>query len=65
MFVLVKTSRAMHHDEVVYPNAKEFIPERFLSTDGSKLVNPPDTKDFGHHSYGFGRKSICFINLTL
>lgn len=42
----------MSRDEIQYPNAEKFIPERFLDTEG---VLTDDTPDF---VYGFGRR-IC------
>ncbi|ESK87004.1 cytochrome p450 [Moniliophthora roreri MCA 2997] len=50
---------AMNHDPVTYgPEADEFRPERFLNEDGTHKESPPDTKDEGHYSFGFGRR-IC------
>ncbi|ESK84360.1 cytochrome p450 [Moniliophthora roreri MCA 2997] len=50
---------AMNHDEEVYgPKPDEFRPERFLNEDGTHKPSPPDTKDEGHHTFGFGRR-IC------
>ncbi|KAK7683862.1 hypothetical protein QCA50_013240 [Cerrena zonata] len=48
---------AMHHDENVYPNAEEFMPERFLEKDGKTPVMIPETKELGQHAFGFGRRS--------
>lgn len=47
----------MHHDESVYPRPEEFYPERHLSKDGTTPVSIPETKELGHHGYGFGRRS--------
>ncbi|KAE9397733.1 cytochrome P450 [Gymnopus androsaceus JB14] len=47
---------AMHHDEAVYPKAEEFRPERYIS-DAGFPINILETKDLGHHSYGFGRRA--------
>ncbi|ESK83160.1 cytochrome p450 [Moniliophthora roreri MCA 2997] len=50
---------AMNHDAETYgPNPEEFRPERFLNDDGTHTVSPPDTKNEGHYSFGFGRR-IC------
>ena len=46
----------MHYDESVYPDATQFKPERFLADDGVTPVAYPDTKDLGHHGFGFGRR---------
>lgn len=43
--------RAIAHDESTYPNPYTFIPERFLSDDGSIKPN-----DVDHIAYGFGRR---------
>lgn len=48
--------RAMHHDENFYSDPDLFIPERFLDKDGYTPVNFADTRDLGHHSFGFGRR---------
>ncbi|KAH7882728.1 cytochrome P450 [Phlebopus sp. FC_14] len=44
---------AMSHDETRYPNAAEFIPERFLNADGSLTDDDPS-----RFVFGFGRR-IC------
>ncbi|KAH7884320.1 cytochrome P450 [Phlebopus sp. FC_14] len=44
---------AMARDEARYPNAAEFIPERFLNADGSLTSDDP-----GQFIFGFGRR-IC------
>ncbi|ESK84350.1 cytochrome p450 [Moniliophthora roreri MCA 2997] len=50
---------AMNHDEATYgPNPDEFRPERFLNEDGTHKLSPPDTKDEGHYTFGFGHR-IC------
>lgn len=49
--------RAMHRDESVYPNANEYMPERFLEKDGKTPVMIPETKELGQHAFGFGRRS--------
>ncbi|ESK89576.1 cytochrome p450 [Moniliophthora roreri MCA 2997] len=51
---------AMNHDTTTYgPDPDEFRPERFLNNDdGTHKLSPPDTKDEGHYSFGFGRR-IC------
>ena len=52
----VAFARAMHYDETVYADDQEFRPERFLAEDGVTPVSYPDTKDSGHHGFGFGRR---------
>ncbi|KAI3612829.1 cytochrome p450, partial [Moniliophthora roreri] len=50
---------AINHDEEIYgPNPDEFRPERFLNEDDTHKPSPPDTKDEGHHTFGFGHR-IC------
>ncbi|EEB95435.1 hypothetical protein MPER_05599, partial [Moniliophthora perniciosa FA553] len=50
---------AMNHDVGTYgPNPDDFKPERFLNEDSTHKESPPDTKDEGHYSFGFGRR-IC------
>ncbi|ESK82987.1 cytochrome p450 [Moniliophthora roreri MCA 2997] len=50
---------AMNHDEETYgPKPNEFRPERFLNEDGTLKSSPPDTKDEGHYTFGFGHR-IC------
>ena len=44
--------RAMSRDEIRYPDAEQFIPERFLDAEG---MLTSDTPDF---VYGFGRR-LC------
>ncbi|ESK85428.1 cytochrome p450 [Moniliophthora roreri MCA 2997] len=50
---------AMNHDPAMYGQDPDvFRPERFLNEDGTHKESPPDTKDEGHYSFGFGRR-IC------
>lgn len=50
---------ALNHDQEVYgPNADEFDPARYLDANGRVDSAFPDTKEEGHHSYGFGYR-IC------
>ncbi|EEB88897.1 hypothetical protein MPER_13076 [Moniliophthora perniciosa FA553] len=50
---------SMNHDTATYgPDPDVFRPERFLNEDGTHKPSPPDTKDEGHYSFGFGRR-IC------
>uniref|UniRef100_A0A0W0F5Y3 Cytochrome p450 n=1 Tax=Moniliophthora roreri TaxID=221103 RepID=A0A0W0F5Y3_MONRR len=50
---------AMNHDPGTYGQDPDvFRPERFLNEDGTHKEPPPDTKDEGHYSFGFGRR-IC------
>lgn len=46
----------MHHDEAVYPQPEEFRPERYLENDGITPLQISDTRDLGHHAFGFGRR---------
>ncbi|KIK75721.1 hypothetical protein PAXRUDRAFT_835574 [Paxillus rubicundulus Ve08.2h10] len=47
------TNRAMSHDEAQYPNAEQFIPERFLTAEGTLTDDNP-----AKYAFGFGRR-IC------
>uniref|UniRef100_A0A0W0G888 Cytochrome p450 n=1 Tax=Moniliophthora roreri TaxID=221103 RepID=A0A0W0G888_MONRR len=48
---------AMNHDPATYGQDPDvFRPERFLNEDGAHKESPPDTKDEGHYSFGFGRR---------
>ncbi|ESK87133.1 cytochrome P450 [Moniliophthora roreri MCA 2997] len=50
---------SMNHDPATYGQDPDvFRPERFLKEDGTHKPSPPDTKDEGHYSFGFGRR-IC------
>lgn len=46
---------AMHRDEEQYPNANDFIPERFLQDEKAAVPSLSDLTD-GHYGYGFGRR---------
>ncbi|KAI0030139.1 cytochrome P450 [Vararia minispora EC-137] len=49
-----------NHDPEMYgEDVHAFNPSRYIDTDGKLKPAPPDTKDEGHVSYGFGRP-ICF-----
>jgi hypothetical protein len=49
-------SRAMLHDEAIYPKPFEFNPDRFMK-DGE--LNP-DIRDPGHAVFGFGRRHAFY-----
>ncbi|KAJ3558603.1 hypothetical protein NM688_g820 [Phlebia brevispora] len=55
--LIVPNVWTMHHDECVYPDAQTFKPERFLAEDGVTPVAYRDTKELGHHTFGFGRRA--------
>ncbi|ESK84495.1 cytochrome p450 [Moniliophthora roreri MCA 2997] len=57
--LIIPNILAMNHDVQIYgPDPNEFKPERFLNEDGTHKPSPPDTKDEGHYTFGFGRR-IC------
>ncbi|ESK85543.1 cytochrome p450 [Moniliophthora roreri MCA 2997] len=57
--LVIPNVTAINHDEEIYgPNPDEFRPERFLNEDDTHKPSPPDTKDEGHHTFGFGHR-IC------
>ncbi|KAI0026891.1 cytochrome P450, partial [Vararia minispora EC-137] len=42
--------------EIYGADAAHFNPARYLDEKGQLKPSPPDTKDEGHVSYGFGRR---------
>ncbi|KAH9990619.1 cytochrome P450 [Russula vinacea] len=47
-----------HQDPASYgPDAASFNPERFLDEHGRLIPGPMETRDDGHSTYGFGRRS--------
>jgi cytochrome P450 len=55
----------MNRDTEVYgENATHFDPARFLDANGDIATAPPDTKDQGHVSYGFGRRECVGRHLA-
>ena len=56
---------SMNRDTEVYgENAAHFDPARFLDANGDLATAPPDTKDQGHVSYGFGRRECVGRHLA-
>ena len=54
-----------HHDPAFYgDDAAKFNPERFLDAQGSLLSGPTETRDEGHSTYGFGRRSCVGKHLA-
>ncbi|KAI0066989.1 cytochrome P450 [Artomyces pyxidatus] len=50
---------ALNHDPALYgADALEFDPGRFLDEKGALLSGPPETREEGHVTYGFGRR-VC------
>ena len=47
-----------HHDPAIYgPDAASFNPDRYLDEHGKLIPGPAETRDDGHSSFGFGRRS--------
>ncbi|ESK82967.1 cytochrome p450 [Moniliophthora roreri MCA 2997] len=56
--LIIPNVLAMNHDADTYgPNPEEFRPERFLNEDGTEKPSPPNTKEEGHYTFGFGRRT--------
>ncbi|KAJ6460518.1 cytochrome P450 [Mycena sanguinolenta] len=56
---------AMNRDPEVYgENADLFDPTRHLDEDGRLTIVIPETKEEGHHAYGFGRRSCVGRDLA-
>ncbi|KAI9450392.1 cytochrome P450 [Lactarius psammicola] len=48
----------LNHDPTIYgADAADFNPARFLDSNGEVAPGPPETKEEGHVSYGFGRRA--------
>lgn len=47
-----------HHDQLLYgDDAAMFNPGRFLDAKGRIVTGPPEARDDGHSTYGFGRRA--------
>ncbi|KAI0088573.1 cytochrome P450 [Irpex rosettiformis] len=49
---------AMNRDPSIYPDFDVFRPERFLDESGAVETSPPNARQSGHATFGFGRR-IC------
>ncbi|KAJ7703909.1 cytochrome P450 [Mycena rosella] len=57
--IVIANVWALNRDPEVYgPDAHLFNPSRYLDKEGNLTVVGAETKDEGHHSFGFGRR-IC------
>ncbi|KAJ7704017.1 cytochrome P450 [Mycena rosella] len=57
--IVIANVWALNRDPEVYgPDAHLFNPSRYLDKEGNLTVVVAETKDEGHHSFGFGRR-IC------
>jgi len=55
----------MNHDPKVYgENAAHFDPARHLDASGDIAHGPPNTKEEGHVSYGFGRRQCVGLHVA-
>jgi cytochrome P450 len=55
----------MNHDPEVYgENVAHFDPARHLDASGDIARDPPDTKEEGHVSYGFGRRKCVGLHVA-
>ena len=55
----------MNHDPKVYgENAVHFDPARHLDASGDIVHGPPNTKEEGHVSYGFGRRQCVGLHVA-
>src|SRR6266851_9754499 len=55
--ICIPNVRYMNHDPEIYgEDADHFDPARHLDANGDIAPGPPDTKEEGHVSFGFGRR---------
>ncbi|EJD50523.1 cytochrome P450 [Auricularia subglabra TFB-10046 SS5] len=52
---------AISRDEAIYPNADQFLPERFLNSDGSLNKSVKDPRGI---TFGFGRRACSGIHVA-
>ncbi|KAI9322776.1 cytochrome P450 [Dichotomocladium elegans] len=62
---LVSSMYGMHHNEDIYPNADQFVPERFMDNQKPMLASangPINARD--HYNFGWGRRICAGIHLA-
>jgi hypothetical protein len=58
LYIYAEFSRAMLHDQTIYPDPFTFNPDRFMK---NGHLNP-DVRDPGHATFGFGRRYTSLVH---
>ncbi|TFK67284.1 cytochrome P450 [Pluteus cervinus] len=62
--LILVNSWGMNNDPEVFPDPREFRPERFLDPTETIHVAVPGTRNQGHVTFGFGRRICSGMNLA-